>query len=134
MIRLSKPVQLLEWGEGTNTLNQRWEKIGEGRIVNRTGSLVQLIWHAIQVFVKWILLKWRPTPVGLTTLVVELDGKLTRKNSKDDTVKVVQQGEGMTPTSNQWGEVAVGRLKSIESGVGKTRVLLEIRGATKIGR
>jgi hypothetical protein len=134
MIRLSKPVQLLEWGEGTNTLNQRWEKIGEGKIVDRTKSLLQFIGHAIQVFFKWLFLKWRPAPVGLTTLVVELDGKLTRKNSKDDAVKVVQQGEGMTPSSNQWGEVAVGRLMSIENIAGKTRVHLEIRGATKIGR
>ena len=130
MIRLSKPVQLLEWGEGTNTLNQRWEKIGEGKIVSHSKTLAEMF----HVFVQWLLLKWKPKPVGVTTLTVELNGQLTRKNSKDDTVKVVQQGEGMTPTSNHWGEVAVGRLKSIDSGMGKTRVQLEIRGATKIGR
>jgi hypothetical protein len=127
MIRWGKPVQLLEWGEGTNTLNQRWEKVGEGMLVNQSKPF----W---QTFLDWLLLKRESPRVGLTTLVVELTGPLNRKNEKEDAIKVVQQGEGMTPGSNRWGEVAVGRLKSVESKDGKTKVSLEIKGATKIGR
>jgi hypothetical protein len=124
---MGKPVQLLEWGEGTNTLNQRWEKIAEGVLVNQSPPF----W---QVFLDWLFLKRKVTPASLTTLVVAIDGQLQRKNSKDEAIKVVQQGEGMTPTSTQWGEVAVGRLKSIESQGSKTLVYLEVKGATKIGR
>src|SRR5262249_49792921 len=127
MIRRSKPVQLLEWGEGTNTTNQRWEKIADGRLVNRDRPF----W---QEFVDWLFLKRKPGTASVRTLVVAVDGKLERKNSKEDAIKVVQQGEGMTPTSNSWGEVAVGRLKSIENEAGKTMVYLEVKGATKIGR
>jgi len=127
MIRMSKPVQLLEWGEGTNTTNQRWEKIADGKLVDQSRSFLSL-------FVEWLFLKRKPGTVATRTLVVAVDGTLQRKNSKDEAIKIQQQGEGMTPTSDRWGEVAVGRLKSIESEAGKTMVYVEVKGAVKIGR
>lgn len=108
MIRLSKPVRLLEWGEGTNTLNQNWSEVGEGRVVADK------------------------TKDGLTTLTVELVRGLEKKNPGDNSIKLAQQGEGMTGRSQMWGEVAMGRLRSVESG-GKV-VVIEIPTATKVDR
>src|SRR5215470_13722503 len=108
MIRLNRPVKLLEWGEGTNTLNQRWEEIGEGNILSSKRK------------------------AGVTTMVVEVKGAVQKKNPKDDSVKVVQRGEGMTARSQMWGEVALGRLKSIDSAAGRSLVSLEISAATKV--
>jgi hypothetical protein len=105
MIRTRKPVQLLEWGEGTNTTNQIWTVIGEGRIVKNV------------------------TKRGLTTVIVETNAPVTKKNSKDNAIKLCQVGEGMTMNSNRWGEVAVGVLKAVEGG-GKT-ISIEISTATK---
>lgn len=127
MIKLSKPVQLLEWGEGTNTLNQRWELIAEGRFIKQGKPFVESL-------IDWALLKRKSPSVGLTTLVVELKGPFERKNAKEDAIKLMQQGQGMTPGSNRWGEVAVGRLKSIETEGNRTKVSVEVKGATKIGR
>ncbi|MCA9803165.1 MAG: hypothetical protein KC777_14445 [Cyanobacteria bacterium HKST-UBA02] len=109
MIRLGKPVQLLEWGEGSNTTNQCWTELGVGRIVNR------------------------PKPErGITTLVIELEGKATKQNSRDDAIKVAQKGQGMTPGADKWGEVAFGRLKSLADQGGKTVVEIELKFATKL--
>lgn len=126
MIRLSKPVQLMEWGEGTTTLNQIWEKVADGVIIRQGKPFWELL-------LDWATLKRVSPVVGMTTLVVEVNGPFNRKNPKDDTIKVVQQGEGMTPCRNDWGEVAVGRFKSSEAAGGKTLVSVEIKGATKIG-
>ncbi|MBZ0186843.1 MAG: hypothetical protein K8F91_11405, partial [Candidatus Obscuribacterales bacterium] len=111
MIRLRKSVQLLEWGQGTNTTNQRWTVMGTGRIVNKP-----------------------KTVRGITTLVIELNEKAVKQNSHDDSVKVVQQGEGMTPDSIAWGEVAFGRLKSLSVDGSKTVAEVELKVAIKIDR
>ncbi len=108
MIRLNKPVKLMEWGEGTNTVNQVWTEIGQGSI--RTA-------------------KQRD---GLTSLEIELKGQLEKKNRKDNSIKVVQQGEGMAARSQHWGEVAMGKLRSIESASGKTLINIDIPTAAKI--
>jgi hypothetical protein len=105
MIRTRKPVQLLEWGEGTNTTNQIWTVIGEGRIVKNQRK------------------------AGLTMLTIDLQAPLAKKNTKDNSVKVTQEGEGMTMNSKRWGEVAMGVLKSTDNG-GRT-VQVEIATATK---
>lgn len=105
MIRTRKPVQLLEWGEGTNTTNQIWTVIGEGRIVKNV------------------------TRSGLTTVIIETKAPVEKKNSKDNAIKICQVGEGMTGNSNRWGEVAMGVLKSLDGG-GRT-VSIEIKTATK---
>lgn len=110
MIRLGKPVKLLEWGEGTNTLNQRWMDVGKGNL--RAKPKVK---------------------AGTVLLAVELDGGLKKQNEKDDWLKVMQQGEGMTPASDKWGEVAMGRLKSVENEGGKSVAYIELKNATKIG-
>src|SRR5471030_2892639 len=110
MIRLKKPVQLLEWGLGTNTLNQNWNLVGNGKISTKP-----------------------KTVNGLTTMIIAVDGPLKRANLKDDTIKVMQQGEGMTPGSDRWGEVAVGKLKSIQDSGTKTIIHVELKGAVKIG-
>lgn len=110
MIRLNKPVKLMEWGEGTNTLNQVWSEMGLGII--RTAKCKD----------------------GVTTIVVEAQGRVAKKNSNDDFVKVLQQGEGMTPRSLAWGEVAMGRLRTIEAAGGKTVLYIEVKVATKVGR
>jgi hypothetical protein len=110
MIRLGKPVRLLEWGEGTNTKNQNWEAIGQGTLHNKSKFYA-----------------------GLTTLVVEVDGTVTKNNQKDNHIKVCQPAEGMVPIPGNWGEVAMGTLKSIENQNGKTIVKIEIEGAAKIG-
>lgn len=117
MIRPNKPVKLLEWGLGTNTTNQVWAEIGEGTIVSAKRS------------------------GGVMNMVVELKGQLNKKNSESDYIKVAQMGEGMTPYAerwgkikSRWGEVAMGKLKSVESAGSKSRVHIEIDAATKVGK
>jgi len=110
MIRVGKPVQLFEWGEGTTTVNQTWDKIAEGVLLNK-GKY----------------------SMGSTTLLIEVNGSVTRKNEKDNTIKVFQQGEVMTPQSERWGEVAMGKLQSIENKGGKSLVNILLLGAAKIG-
>jgi hypothetical protein len=108
MIRLSKPVKLLEWGVGTNTTNQRWIEFGTGNIVGKP-----------------------KTVSGITTVVVQLDKAGSKSNPGDDSVKIAQCGECMTPLDNAaWGEVAFGRLKSLEGAT----VEVEIRAAIKVGK
>jgi len=111
MIRLSKPVQVLEWGEGTNTTNQRWEEIAKGRLSGKP-----------------------KTVAGLTSIVIEVEGSISRKNEKNEYVKVMQQGEGMTPHSNAWGEVAMGTIKSVNNESGKTLVTVEVSAAVKYSK
>jgi len=110
MIRIGKPVKLLEWGEGTTTLNQRWIDLCSGDL--RTKPKVM---------------------AGTVLLAVELRGDLKKQNEKDDWIKVCQPCEGMTPTPDKWGEVALGRLKSIEQEGGKKVAYIEIKTAIKIG-
>jgi hypothetical protein len=111
MIRLGKPVQLFEWGHGTTTMNQNWHKIGEGVLHDKPK------WYA-----------------GATVLHVEVDGQVIRTNPDDDTIKVCQPGEAMTPTApKMFGEVAVGKLKSIKSAGNKTLVEVQLIGAAKVG-
>jgi hypothetical protein len=110
MIRLSKPVQVLEWGTGTNTTNQNWTEIAKGRFFGRP-----------------------KTKLGVTTLVVEVEGSLDRKNDKNEFVKVMQQGEGMTPHSDRWGEVAMGSITSIKNEAGKTVLEISVHTARKVG-
>lgn len=111
MIRLSKPVQLLEWGEGTNTTNQRWIELGTGKIITKP--------------------KFSD---GITTILVQLDGKVAKQNPQDDTIKMMQKGEGMTPCSDKWGEVAYGRIRNISSDTGNSVVELEVKTAVKHSR
>lgn len=106
MIRIRKPVKLLEWGEGTNTTNQVWTEIAQGTIVRNVKRS------------------------GVTTLFVQLNSSFQKKNNKDNHVKVVQQGEGMTANSTHWGEVAVGVVKAVHEQ-DKT-VEIEVSTATKI--
>lgn len=108
MIRPNKPVKLLEWGQGTTTLNQVWSEIGTGTI------------------------RSHPQKDGLTTLVIELTGPFEKKNKKDDSIKIAQQGEGMAARSEMWGEVAMGKLRSTESDGGKSVVYIDILTAAKI--
>ena len=110
MIRLSKPVQVLEWGLGTSTANQNWTEIAKGRFSGRPKR-----------------------KDGVTTLVVEVEGSLQRKNDKNEFVKVMQQGEGMTPRSERWGEVAMGSIATITTEGGKTVMVISVPTATKVG-
>ena len=110
MIRPEKPVKLLEWGAGTNTLNQVWNELAEGDILSARRK------------------------DGVMTMVVQVKGAVDKKNPKDDAIKVAQKGEGMTSHSDSWGEVATGRLKSIEASGGMTVVQIEIANATNVGR
>jgi hypothetical protein len=110
MIRLGKEIQLLEWGLGTSTVTQNWNIIGTGT------------------------LKAKPkNKMGATLITVELDGAVEKKNAKDDSLKIMQRGEGMTPNSDKWGEVAMGRIKTMTPSGGKTIVEIEIKSAMKIG-
>ncbi len=111
MIRLGKPVQLYEWGVGTNTLNQIWMPCGKGSLLS--GPKIRM---------------------GAAEVAIRLDGPFEKKNPKDDSIKIMQQGEGMTPTSDKWGEVAMGRLKSVSSEGGQTVVTIEVKSAIKIGK
>src|SRR5579883_1296900 len=105
MIRLSKPVKLLEWGHGSNTTNQRWIEMGKGSIVGKPRTVD-----------------------GITTLVIQFDKKVEKSNPGDDTVKVAQAGEGMTPLEKEaWGEVAFGRVKSISTEGGGAVVEVEVK-------
>jgi len=117
MIRINKPVQLLEWGEGTSTINQNWNPIGQGKI--RSAKRQQ----------------------GITELVIEVEGAFEKKNLADNSIKIAQQGEGMAPyaikwgrVKTRWGEVATGKLKAINAGAGKSQVSVVIEAATKIGK
>lgn len=108
MIRLSKPVKLLEWGQGTNTTNQRWIEMCTGSIAGKP-----------------------KTVAGITTVTVVASGSVTKSNTSDDSIKIAQTGEGMTPLSqSSWGEVAFGRLKSIDGNT----VEVEVKVATKVGK
>jgi len=111
MIRLGKPVKLLEWGEGTTTLNQRWTELAKGSLRAKPKVMA-----------------------GVTVLTIEVDGTFKKQNEKDDWIKIAQPGEGMTPASDTWGEVAMGRLKSVDNQGGKTIVHIELKNATKIGK
>ena len=106
MIRTRKPVRLLEWGEGTNTTNQIWTIIGDGQIIKHR------------------------TKAGLTTLVIEMQKAFSKGNSKDNHIKIAQQGEAMAACSTRRGEVAMGVVKSVQTD-GKI-VEIEIATATKI--
>lgn len=110
MIRLGKEVQLCEWGEGTNTLNQVWTPIGSGPLTAK-----------------------RKVKMGVTLISVEVKGTVHKKNKNDNHLKIMQKGESMTPTSEKWGEVAMGTLKEIRSADGKSVIEVEINGAIKIG-
>lgn len=110
MIRLGKEVQLYEWGEGTNTLNQIWTPIGKGPLRAKAKR-----------------------KMGVTLISVEVEGSVTKKNDKNGDIKIMQQGESMTPTSQKWGEVAMGKIKGITKEGSKSIVELEIDGAIKIG-
>jgi len=46
----------------------------------------------------------------------------------------MQQGEGMTPASQKWGEVAMGTLSKIDESGSKTHLHISLRGAIKVGR
>lgn len=113
MIKLSKPVQILQWGEGTNTTNQRWIEIGKGHFAGKP-----------------------KTVDGVTTINIALDGALNKVDAKreEDFVKLAQQGEGMTPRDARWGEVAMGVIKSVGSEGGQTIVKIETKAATKVGK
>lgn len=104
MIRFNKPVQLLEWGEGTNTTNQIWSVLGEGRFTKKS------------------------TKDGMTVLTVETNGPVQRKNQKDNSVKLAQKGEGMASHSERWGEVAIGHIQSVSGN----SVVIEIPFAVKV--
>jgi hypothetical protein len=107
MIRTAKKIQLLEWGIGTNTLNQIWSIVGEGKITRHTMK------------------------DGLTTLQITLDQPIVRKSEEaSPRVKLTQQGEGMAGGSDRWGEVALGYLRTVQDG-GRT-VIVEILTATKL--
>lgn len=107
MIRIGKPVQLYEWGAGTNTLNQIWTPCGKGELLS--GPKVRM---------------------GATEITVQIQGQFEKKNAKDDSIKIMQQGEGMTPTSVKWGEVAMGRIKSVSGNI----VVVEVKSAMKVGK
>ncbi len=94
----------MEWGEGTNTLNQVWSELAEGKFVKRT--MID----------------------GVTTLTIQAKSSVSRKNSKNDTVKLAQLGEGMSANSERWGEVAVGQVKSVSGD----QLVIELPYATKI--
>lgn len=110
MIRLHKPVKLMEWGTGTNTTNQVWTESGTGRIVKK--SVVN----------------------GQTRLDIEIEGAFNKKNMRDTSIKVTQQGEGMTAQSAFWGEVAMGDLSGVDTEGGRTVVTVSISTATKVSR
>ena len=109
MIRIAKRIRLLEWGKGTNTLNQVWTTVGEGRITRHTMK------------------------DGLTTLVISLDNEIKRAEDRArPQVKLAQPGEGMAGGSgDRWGEVALGYLTNVEGGRTAT---VEIFTATKIDK
>ncbi len=110
MIRPNKPIQLLEWGQGTTTLNQVWTICGKGRIA----SIKQVD--------------------CITTMVIDIEGGFDKKNLNDNSIKLTQQGEGMAAHSEDWGEVGFGILKSVESQSGKRQVTVEIKVAAKVGK
>lgn len=104
MIRFNKEVRIMEWGLGTNTTNQVWTQIGQGKFVSRN------------------------VKDGITTLTIEVQGGVKRLNESTDSVKLCQLSEGMAACSELWGEVAMGHIKS-SSG---NQVVVEIPYATKI--
>ncbi len=50
-----------------------------------------------------------------------------RKTGADDFVKIMQQGEGMTPASQKWGEVAMGTLSRVDESGSKTLLHIALR-------
>lgn len=111
MIRRSKPVQLLEWGKGSSQANQNWTVFAKGNIqrVDKSEN-------------------------GGRIIVISVGGDCAKSNVRDDSVKITQEGQGMTPTPGKWGEVAFGRLKDIKSEGGGKVVEVEVKVAVKVGR
>ena len=82
MIRLGKPVQVLEWGKGTNTTNQNWNEIAKGRLFGKP-----------------------KTKLGNHNYC-HRNRRLPCRRKNDganEFVKVMQQGEGMTPLTPSAG-------------------------------
>ncbi len=104
MIRFNKAVKIMEWGQGTNTTNQKWDEIGEGTFISRK------------------------IKDGITTLTIQTRANVVRKNVKDNSVKLCQAGEGMAAGSEHWGEVASGNITAISDNL----VVIEISCAIKI--
>ena len=110
MIRRSKPVQLLEWGKGTSQGNQNWTVFARGQI------------------------RQVSKPVdGVRTITVAVDGDFEKTNTRDDSIKITQEGQGMTPTPGKWGEVAFGRMKDIRNEGGSKIIEVEVKVAIKVG-
>ncbi len=77
MIRLHKPVELLEWGIGASQGNQNWTKIATGKITQKPKFID-----------------------GLAQITISIDGNAFNKtNLDDDYIKLAQMGEGMTVNS-----------------------------------
>jgi hypothetical protein len=110
MIRLGKETQVCEWGLGTSTLNQVWTPIATGALKAKAKN-----------------------KMGATIIHIEVEGKVEKKNDKENNVKVMQKGESMTPNSERWGEVATGTFKGVRTEGSKSIVEVEISGALKIG-
>jgi hypothetical protein len=117
MIRVNRPVKLLEWGEGTNTTNQCWSEVADGKIVSINKK------------------------DGNTLMIVEIKGRLSKQNPKDDNIKIAQLGEGMAPLAERWGkippswgEIAMGRIRSVDDRSIKSIITIEIPTATKTSR
>jgi hypothetical protein len=119
MIRLGKETQLCEWGLGTSTLNQVWTPIGTGSLKAKAKN-----------------------KMGATIIHIEVEGKVEKKNDKDNLLKVMQKAESMTPVykgesttapAERWGEVAIGTFKGVRTEGNISIVEVEISGALKIG-
>lgn len=104
MIRFNKAVKIMEWGQGTNSTNQKWDEIGEGTFTSRS------------------------VKNGITTLTIQTRGNVARKNDKDNSVKLCQQSEGTAAGSEHWGEVASGKITALTGNL----VVVEISQAVKI--
>ena len=104
MLRFNKAVKIMEWGQGTNSINQNWNEIGEGSFVSRR------------------------VKNGITILTIQTKAPVVRTNDKINSVKLCQQGEGVASCSEYWGEVASGNINSLSGNT----VVVEVCQAVKI--
>ena len=70
---------------------------------------------------------------GNTIMEIEIKGRLAKQNPNDDSIKVAQLGEGMSPlaerwgkVTTRWGEVAMGRIRAVDDRSIKSIISVEV--------
>ena len=109
MIRLSKNIEIFEWGSGTKQGTQNWSWIARGKITNKP--------------------KFNG---GHANIIIDIEGgQFNKQNLNDESLKLCQVGEGMTSNADSKGEVAMGHISKVENNSGKCLLSVRLSAASK---